>query len=206
MRVAVTGGIAAGKSTVLQWFAEWGAQGVRLDEIARTLSAPQGALWRAIVAEFGQGYLLPNGELDRRKLGETVFADHMLRRRLNRISHPLILKEMERQVQSIRQREPNAIVAVEVPLLVECALYLRFDRTVVVEAEEEIQRARLRASGLRDEEAGRRLAAQFPARVKRIFADWVVWNRGTLEQTRAQSWQVWQELRREVAKYSLSVI
>jgi len=205
-RVAVTGAIAAGKSTVLHWFAEWGAHSLSLDEIARTLSAPQGALWQAIVAEFGQGYLLPNGELNRRKLGQAVFADGTLRRRLNRISHPLILQEMERRVEAIRQRQPGAIVAIEVPLLVECALYPHFDRTVVVEAEEETRRARLLASGLSAEEVERRLGAQLSARVKRIFADWVVWNQGTLEQARAHTWQVWQELREEVAKYPVSVV
>lgn len=200
MRVAVTGGIAAGKSTVMQWFTEWGAHCISLDEIARTLSAPQGALWQAIVAEFGLGYLLPNGELNRRKLGEAVFADSTLRRRLNRISHPLILQEMEQQVEGIQEQHPAAIVAVEVPLLVECALYSDFARVVVVEADESTQRARLRASGLSEEEATRRLVAQLPARVKRIFADWVVWNGDGLEKTRAQSWQVWQELQREIAK------
>ncbi|MCS6949470.1 MAG: dephospho-CoA kinase [Armatimonadota bacterium] len=200
MLVAVTGGIAAGKSTVLRWFEEWGAHSLSLDQIAHTLSAPQQALWQAIVAEFGQGYLLPNGELNRRKLGETVFADKALRRRLNRISHPLILQEMSRQIESIRQQEPEAIVVVEVPLLVECALYCDFGRVVVVEADERAQRARLRAKGWSEEEISRRFAAQFPARVKRIFADWVVSNREDLQRTRTQSWQVWQELLEEGAK------
>lgn len=200
MLVAVTGGIAEGKSTVLRWFEQWGAHSLSLDQIARTLSAPHAALWQAIVAEFGQGYLLPNGELNRRQLGEAVFADSALRRRLNRISHPLILQQMHLEIQNIRRREPHAVVAVEVPLLIECALYLHFDRVVVVEAGEAIQRARLIASGLKEKEVTNRLASQLSTRVKRIFADWVVWNREHLELTREQSWRIWQELQQEIAK------
>lgn len=200
MLVAITGGIAEGKSTVLRWFEEWGAHGLSLDRIARALSAPEEPLWQAIVAEFGQGYLLPNGELDRKRLGEAVFADNTLRRRLNRISHPLILQQMYIEIEQIRQNEPNALVAVEVPLLIECALHRVFDRVVVVEATKPVQLARLIVGGLSEAEAIRRLTAQMPTRVKRIFADWVVWNHRDLEQTREQSWRVWQELQQENAK------
>jgi dephospho-CoA kinase len=200
MLVAVTGGIAEGKSTVIRWFEQWGARGLSLDSIAHALSVPQGALWQAIIAEFGQGYLLPDGELDRRQLGEAVFADSALRRRLNRISHPLILQQMRVEVGHIREQDANALIAVEVPLLVECALYADFDRVVVVEAGKAVQLARLLASGLGEQEARKRLASQLPTRVKRIFADWVVWNHQSLERTREQSWRVWQELQQERAK------
>lgn len=200
MLVAITGGIASGKSTVLRWFEGWGAHSLSLDRIARALSVPHGALWQAVVAEFGQGYLLPSGELNRRQLGEAIFADSALRRRLNRISHPLILQQMGLEIQRIRAQMPGAVVVVEVPLLIECALYRDFDRTVVVEAGEQVQRSRLIASGLSEEQATNRLASQFPTRVKRIFADWVVWNQGHLEQTREQCWRIWQELKQEIAK------
>lgn len=200
MLVAITGGIAGGKSTVLRWFEEWGAHGLSLDRIAHALSAPQEALWQAIVAEFGQGYLLPNGELDRKRLGEAVFADSALRRRLNRISHPLILQQMYLEIEKIQQREPDALIVVEVPLLIECALYRVFDRVVVVDAGEPAQIARLVAGGMSESEAIRRLTSQMLTRVKRIFADWVVWNHEDLEQTREQSWRVWQELQQENAK------
>lgn len=200
MLVALTGGIAEGKSTVLRWFEEWGARGVSLDQIAHTLSAPHGVLWQAIVAEFGQGYLLPSGELNRRQLGEAVFANSALRRRLNRISHPLILQQMHLEIEQIQRSAPGAVVVAEVPLLVECALYPYFDRVVVVEAGEHRQRARLMAGGLSEQEAVQRLRAQLPARVKRIFADWVVWNREDLAQTREQSWRIWQELQQENPK------
>jgi dephospho-CoA kinase len=200
MLVAVTGGIAEGKSTVLRWFEEWGAYSLSLDQIARALSRPQEALWQAIVAEFGQGYLLPNGELNRRQLGEAIFVNHALRRRLNRISHPLILQRMRLEIQKIQCQQPDAVVVVEVPLLIECALYRDFDRIVVVEAGKQLQRARLLASGLDEKNIAQRLAAQLPTRVKRIFADWVVWNREQLEKTREQSWRIWQELQQEIAK------
>ncbi|MCL6473952.1 MAG: dephospho-CoA kinase [Firmicutes bacterium] len=200
MLVAITGGIAEGKSTVLRWFEEWGAHSLSLDQIARALSKPQEVLWQAIVAEFGQGYLLPDGELNRKQLGEAVFGDNALRRRLNRISHPLILQRMHLEIQNIQRQQADAVVVVEVPLLIECALYLDFDRIVVVEAGEQFQRARLLASGLDEQGIAKRLAAQLPTRVKRIFADWVVWNRENLEQTREQSWRIWQELQQEIAK------
>lgn len=200
MLIAITGGIAEGKSTLLRWFEEWGARGLSLDQIARALSAPQEPLWQAIVAEFGQEYVLPGGELNRKRLGEAVFADANLRRRLNRISHPLILQQMYLEIENIRRNKPDALVVVEVPLLIECALYPAFDRVVVVEADESAQIARLIAGGLSEAEAMRRLRSQIPTRVKRIFADWVVWNRENLEQTRAQSWCIWQELQQENAK------
>jgi dephospho-CoA kinase len=200
MLVAITGGIAEGKSTVLRWLAEWGAYTISLDQIAHALSRPQEALWQAIVAEFGQEYLLPDGELNRKQLGEAIFADHALRRRLNRISHPLILQRMHLEIQNIQRQQPDAMVVVEVPLLIECALYRDFDRILVVEAGEQFQRPRLLTSGLDEKDVAKRLAAQLPARVKRIFADWVVWNRENLEQTREQSWHIWQELQQEIAK------
>jgi dephospho-CoA kinase len=111
---------------------------ISLDQIARALSRPQEALWQAIVAEFGQEYLLPDGELNRKQLGEAIFVNHALRRRLNRISHPLILQRMHLEIQNIQRQEPDAMVVVEVPLLIECALYRDFDRIVVVEAGEAV--------------------------------------------------------------------
>lgn len=200
MLVAVTGGIAEGKSTVLRWFEEWGAHCISLDRIAQELSAPQQPLWRAVVGEFGQGYLKPNGELDRKRLGEVVFADGDARRRVNRISHPLILAQMHLEIDNVRRMQPGALIAVEVPLLIECALYAHFHRVVVVEAGELVQQIRLLQQGFSSDEIRQRLSAQFTTRVKRIFADWVVWNHENIEQTRKQTWQVWKELRQEHAK------
>lgn len=197
MVAAITGGIASGKTTVLAWFAQWGAFEVSLDRIAHALSQPEKPLWQAIVAEFGKGYLLPTGELDRKQLAQAVFANVALRRRLNRVAHPLILQVMEEEVQAVLRQHPDAIVMVEVPLLVECALYWRFDRVILVDTEERLQQARLKTAGLTEEQIHRRLQAQLGLRVKRIFADWVVWNGGSLEHTRQQSWQVWQELVQE---------
>jgi len=177
--IGVTGGIAAGKSTALEMFAELGAETASADRIAREILAPGQPAADEVIREFGQEFVLPGGEIDRRKLADRIFADAEARDRLNRITHPRIIARIEEIITDFRRRrgqEKGAVLAVEIPLLFECGLTDMVDRIVVVAAEQEITISRLmNRDGLSRKEALARLAAQMPLSRKIELADVVIW-------------------------------
>jgi dephospho-CoA kinase len=142
-----------------------------------------------VLAVFGEDMSRPDGSLDRERLGQAVFADPSLRRRLNDIVHPLIA---QRTAQLIAAVPPDAVVVHDVPLLVENDLVDRYDLVVVVEAPVAARVARLAA---RAGDALQRMAAQADDASRREVADVVITNDGTLEGLHAQSRQLWDELR-----------
>lgn len=180
--VGLTGGIATGKSTALAEFARRGAAVVSLDGIAHEQARPGGAAHRAIVRDFGTCVLKRDGTIDRAFLGRIVFADAAARRGLEKATHPLILREMERRV-----RRARGVVVVDVPLLFEKKLQGRFDATLLVACPPGQQARRLaRRDGLPPAEVRRRLAAQWPLSRKRALADAVIENDSTPAALRAK--------------------
>jgi dephospho-CoA kinase len=178
--LGITGGLATGKSAVTRLLRERGVTVFSADEAARaTLTAP---VVRAIAAAFGPEMLRPDGSLDRAQLGARVFADPAARGRLNRITHPPILRLLCSQIEAARDDlPPGSLIAVETPLLYETELSGWFDSVLVVSAPESVQIARLQArNGLVEAEARRRIAAQWPLREKEARADYVIVNDGTL--------------------------
>ncbi len=192
--IGLTGGIASGKSTVAAMFAELGAAVVSADQIARDVVEPGEPALEEIRSAFGPGVLLPDGRLDRRRLGEIVFADPKRLRQLEAILHPRIRARMREQI-SAASAAGRPVVA-EIPLLFESpASRDLVDVTVVVYVEREQQLGRLmRRDGLSREQAEARLAAQMPLDEKARLADYVVDNRHDLARTREQVRQVWEEL------------
>lgn len=194
--VALTGGIASGKSTVVRMLRELGAEVVDADVLAREVTSPGEPALTEIAAAFGEDVLLPSGELDRKKLGALVFSDRERRERLNAIVHPRVRERIRRRLEEIRAENQEAVVVLDVPLLFDVPLPdLEALPTVVVYASPETQLQRLRErDSLTQEEAERRLAAQRPLREKLDRARWVVDNDGDLDRTREQVRRLWEEL------------
>lgn len=194
--VALTGGIASGKSTVVRMLRELGAEVVDADALAREVVSPGEPALVEIVRAFGDAVLLPSGELDRKKLAALVFADPERRARLNAIVHPRVRERIRLRLEEIRRTDPEAVVVLDVPLLFDVPLpELEALPAVVVYASPQAQLRRLRArDGLTEEEAEQRLQAQRPLREKLGRARWVVDNDGDLDRTREQVERLWDEL------------
>ena len=184
MKIGLTGSIACGKTTASDYLRALGYPIVDADAISRALTAPGGAALPALRAAFGDGVFAGN-VLDRRALGQLVFADAAQRARLNQLLHPLIIDEIVRQLDALSGS--HALVFADVPLLYECDMAPLFDRVWVVSAPRETQLARLMArDGLPREEALRRIDAQMSLQQKAALADAVIDTGGTLEDTRRQ--------------------
>ena len=195
LNVGLTGGIACGKSTVARMLAEKGAVLIDFDEIAHAVEEPRGPVWREIVRHFGEEILHEDLSIDRRRLGETVFADREKRELLNRLVHPAILEEWQRRLAEIRARRADAIVVSDIPLLIEAGMKSMVDLVLLVyiTPEDQIQRVMAR-DGFSREEAERRLAAQMPIDEKLRWADIVIRNEGSPEETGRAVSTVWSEL------------
>jgi dephospho-CoA kinase len=193
--VGLTGGIASGKSVVADMLEEMGAQKIDFDALARRVVAPGEPAWREIVEHFGDQVLHRDRSIDRRRLGEIVFADRSQRAVLERLTHPRIRDEFVRDVREINDRNPGSIIVAVVPLLVENGMQFMFDHVVVVFAPSPLQVARLvRRDGLSRDAADTRLAAQLPIEEKLSVADTVIDNSGSLEDTRRQVEELWARL------------
>lgn len=195
--IGLTGGIATGVSTVAQMFRELGAIVIEADKIARDVVEPGTQTYRKIVETFGREVLSADGTIDRKRLGQIVFADDAARRRLNRITHAAIRRRIEEEVERLRGSNPAAIVLIDVPLLLDTTGPDTFDMdgVIVVTAAKDAQIERLmRRDTLTEEDAQRRVAAQRPVEEKAMEADWIVRNTGSLEETRRQVVSLWRQL------------
>lgn len=182
--VGLTGGIGSGKSAAADEFARLGATLVDTDLIAHRLTGPGGAAVAAIQRLFGDGFVLPSGAMDRKRMRERVFADTAARKSLEGVLHPLIRDESERQIAAAG----GPYVVHVVPLLVESGHYRRrVDRILVVDCPEATQLARVRArSGLSADEAQAIVRSQASRAERLAAADDVIDNGGTLEDLRKQ--------------------
>ncbi|WP_370150247.1 dephospho-CoA kinase [Streptacidiphilus sp. EB129] len=197
VKVGLTGGIGAGKSAVSALLASYGAVVVDADLIAREVVAPGTAGLAAVVAEFGDGVLLPDGALDRPALGRIVFADPDRLAALNAIVHPLVGR---RSAELEAGAGPGDVVLHDVPLLAENGLAALYDLVVVVDAAEETRLRRLvTLRGMPEDEARARMAAQASREDRLAVADLVIDNDGPLDRLEPQVAALWQELRRRAA-------
>ena len=194
--LGVTGGIASGKSTVANMLEELGAPIVDLDIIARQVVEPGRPAFEEIVEYFGKQVLQQDGYIDRKKLSGIVFSDPEKRKRLEGFTHPRIMEEMSRHVNKIADRAPGSIIQVAVPLLIELNLQYIFHRVLLVYIPPEMQIERLaERDGITKEEAANILKAQLPIDEKVGYADIVIHNDKTLEETRKQVDELWEMLK-----------
>jgi dephospho-CoA kinase len=192
MIMGLTGGIASGKSTVGRLLTLRGAKLVDADAVAREVVMPGEPALEAIASEFGQAMLNPDGSLNRPALGRIVFQDDAALRKLESITHPAIRETMRERIRTYAEREPDALIVADVPLLYETKQEKLYEGIMVVYVPKETQLVRLMArNDLGREEAERRIALQMDIEEKRRRADWVIDNSGSLEETERQVEQFW---------------
>ena len=187
--VALTGGIACGKSAVANLWQGWGADVLDADAVVHELLAAGGVAVEAVAAGFGPEARAADGGIDRARLGRIVFADADARRRLEAIVHPEVIRRMRAWAEGIR-RDGRFGVAV-VPLLFEADLAAGFDAVVCVVSAESTILERLASRGLSPEEARARIASQWPVGDKASRADHVIENNGSLAELETKSRALW---------------
>jgi dephospho-CoA kinase len=196
LNVGLTGGIATGKSVVARMLVEKGALLIDLDELAHKAQEPEGDVWREIVRHFGKDVLCADKTIDRPRLGSIVFADPSRLQLLNRLVHPAVFEAWQGRLREIRQINPAAIVLSAVPLLIEDNLMEMVDLVLLVYAPREKQLLRLIArNGYSRHEAEIRIASQMPIEEKLSYADIIINNEGSEEETKRTLTDVWEELK-----------
>lgn len=198
-RVALTGNVAAGKSAVLALFRSWGAAVTDADELARQAVEPGSDALRAIAARFGTDLVREDGTLDRAALRRRVMGNPALRRDLEAIVHPEVMRRA-RIAEEHARRSGATIVVHDIPLLFEALDPAAFDAVVLVDAPPDVRRERLtRLRGLSEQEADELVAAQLPSHAKRHRATFVIDNTGDLTDLEARARDVWERLQERAA-------
>ncbi|MDT3331587.1 dephospho-CoA kinase [Microbacterium aquilitoris] len=193
--IALTGGIASGKSTIARRLAERGAVVVDADAIVRDVQRPGSPVLDAIAAEFGRDVLTAAGELDRAGLASRVFGDPDAVTRLNAIVHPAVREESARRFRAAVDADPRAVVVYDVPLLLEARAEDPWELIVVAHAPAALRRERLISlRGMTEAEADARLAAQVDDARRLAIADVVIDTAGSIDETLAQTDDLWARL------------
>lgn len=195
MIVGITGGMGSGKSSFARELGELGAKRIDADRVGhQVIERPE--ILRDLLAAFGEDLIDPGGKLNRRELGRRAFADEASCTRLNQIVHPLLEKELKKQIDRARNRGSEYVVVVDAALIFEWGDLQRFDVIVVVDAKEEVRIDRLIRGGMISEaDVRRRMACQMPVGEKTAKADWVVDNNGSLQDLRREAENLWSRLR-----------
>jgi dephospho-CoA kinase len=192
MRIGITGTIGCGKTLVAHTLSALGAAVIDTDEIARRVVEPGTPGYESVKARWGEAVLGPDGELDRKKLGEIVFGDAAQLRELNNVLHPLIGAAT---AQAIRSVPPDRVTVLVVPLMYESGFDALVDTVWVVAADEERVIDRIvRRDGISEAEARARIASQMPQEEKIRRANVVIRNTGAIEDTRRQVVEEWNRI------------
>src|SRR6185503_13515656 len=195
LRVGLTGSIAVGKSFVTSVFAELGCRVLDADQTAREVVLPGAAGLKAVVQEFGEEILAPDGTLDRARVATIVFADEEKRQRLNFILHPFIIARQDEILREWEREDPNGIGIVDAALMIESGGYKRFDKVIVVHCRPEVQLERLMLRNkLTLAEAQQRIASQMPQEEKQRYADYLIDTSDGFEPARERTVEVYNEL------------
>jgi dephospho-CoA kinase len=220
LKVALTGGIASGKSIVGEMFVSLGAHLVQADRIAHQLMHPGEPVYNEVVRHFGRAILNPDGSVNRAKLAELAFGSGNSNARpapngddssvaparveeLNRIVHPAVIRAQEQWMEEIGRCDSSAVAIVEAALIIEAGAATRFNHLIVVTTSDEQRVARFASRQKLDlesarKEVARRMAAQLAESEKVKLADFVIDNSGSLEHTREQVRNIWVKLQSEI--------
>ncbi len=193
LRVALTGGIATGKSYVLQQFQQHGVPCLDADALAHGVMAPGTEATAAIAEHFGD-VLDSQGAVDRAKLGLVVFADPLARRTLEAFIHPAVYRAIAAGLRGFERIGGSPLAVVDIPLLYETGHAAAFAKVIATVCSREVQLARLEQRGLSGEAAEQRLAAQLSAEEKAARADYVIRTDGSVDDTDARVREVLAEL------------
>jgi dephospho-CoA kinase len=186
LRIALTGGIATGKSHVLDRFRRRGIPCLDADAMVHGVEAAGTESTRAIAARFGPGVIASDGAVDRTKLASIVFADPAARKDLEAIVHPAVYRAIAAGLRALEITEHPTVAVVDVPLLYESGHAGDFDKVIATVCPPELQIARLLERGMTETEARQRIAAQLPAAEKGERADFVVRTHGGFDETDRQ--------------------
>jgi dephospho-CoA kinase len=194
--IGLTGGIASGKSTVSQYLRELGAHIIDADILARQIVEPGEPAWKDIIEYFGPEVKSPDGRIDRVRLGEKVFSDPTSREALNRMTHPRVIQKTRELMDEVRRLDPEGVVVVEAPLLIEAGMVSLVDEVWLVSLGTEAQLERLVQRDRLDEvQAERRIRSQMPLEEKRRYARRIIDNQGSAEESRDQVREYWMALK-----------
>lgn len=193
--IGLTGGIATGKSIVASVFREMGAIILDADVIARLVVLPHQPAWKDIVEFFGPQVVNEDQSLDRAKIGEIVYNNPNSLKELNRFTHPRIMQYYKDELRRIKTEQPDAIVILEVPLLYETNMDKLCQQVVVVYVDRETQIQRLmKRDNMSYADAVKRVDAQMPMDEKVRRADFVIDNRGSMEETKEKATKYYNEI------------
>jgi dephospho-CoA kinase len=201
VKVALTGGIATGKSHVLDQFRRLGVCCLDADILAHGVMASGTEATQAIAARFGSDILEAGGAVDRQKLGPIVFEDDSSRRDLEAIVHPAVYRAITAALRAFARIDGSPLAVVDVPLLYETGHESEFDRVIVTVCPVDVQIQRLVGRGLSEAHARLRLAAQLPTDDKASRADFVIKTDGSFEQTDRQVEEVWRALDAQASSF-----
>jgi len=202
LKVGLTGGIAAGKSSVGEMFVALGALLIQADAIAHNLMRPGESVYLEVVQHFGAGILEQNRQINRARLAEAAFGTPSRIQELNQILHPPVIRKHDEWMEEMGRRDPHAIAIVEAALVLEAGLVDHFDRIVVVTCQPKqrierwAQRMKVDAETAR-KEVVRRMAAQLPEEEKIKVADYVIDNSGSLDATNQQVKSIYEKLKEQ---------
>ena len=188
--IALTGGIGAGKSLVANYFFSLGAEVIDADQLARQAIERGSAGFDAVVAEFGDE-ILTDGEINRRALGEIVFADPDRRKKLEAIVHPIVQQKL---AEARNLLADDQVLIYEIPLLVETNAASKFDLVITVEAPMSARIERLQKRGLHNSEIEKRIANQASVAERKQVANIVIENDGNEEELLRKVEAIWEEL------------
>ncbi len=194
--IGLTGGIATGKSTVAEMLRNHGASIIDFDILARSVVEPEKPSWQLITDFFGIDILNPDNTINRKKLSGVVFNDPLKREKLETFTHPFIWDEFIAQVKTSVQRDRKAIILAVVPLLIEGNMHDLFNKNIVIYSSPEIQIRRLMdRDGISRQMADKILESQMPIDEKIKYADFVIKNEGSIEDTDKEVNNLWKCLK-----------
>ena len=196
LKVGLTGNLASGKSFVGHALADLGCHLIEADQLGHDVILPGGEAYDDVVREFGAGILDPDATINRKRLAAEVFGKPDRLAVLNRLVHPPVFRREQALMDGYERLDPRGITVVEAAILIETGSYQRFDRLILVVCEEAVQLDRACARGTEREEALARMQRQMPVAEKRKFADYVIDNSGSKEETLRQTRAVHDALRR----------
>jgi len=199
--VGLTGGIASGKSTIADMFKREGAYIIDIDMISRDVVKPGKPAWQDVVHIFGKEVLNEDQTLNRKKVGDIVFSDAEKRKKLEEIIHPKITAETLMKINEIAKKDNQAIVIIDIPLLIETDKQDTVNKVVLVYTSPQGQIERLvKRDGLSLEDAHKRLTSQMPIENKKKYAHYIINNEEPLKEVQKRVKEIFRELKKEEAQ------
>jgi dephospho-CoA kinase len=200
-KIGLTGGIATGKSYVLEILRELGCEVLDADQVAHEVIAQGQPAYQEIIDHFGDAVVGPDGRIDRAKLGAIVFNEKAEREKLNSIVHPRVFQWQARWFDEVMRKNPAAIAVVDAALMIETGSYRRFDKLIVVHCAPEIQLERLmKRNNMKRADAQARISTQMSSAEKVKYADFTIDTSNGFADTRRQVERIYHELKKDYEK------